>query len=442
MARVWRELLTVDQIGMEQDFFTVGGHSLLAAQLLLRIKQVFGVSLPLQRILLRPTIRGLSAEVCGKQVSGQQTAETAVPDFDARERAASLIPSALIPSALIPSALIPSALAPLAAQRPSKVLLTGATGFVGAYLVRELLDRGLTVYCLVRAPSTDIAQARLRDRLKVAGLGDEERVHVIAGDLASPRLGLSPAEFNALGTEIDLILHNGAQVDAVLPYERLSSANIDGTAEVLRLAVTGRTKPLHYVSTVSAGPAALGRTTAGYANTKWHAERLVEAAGERGVPVTICRLPRVTAATETGPGNDRDIMFRLLRDVLRLGQAPDLDLAEDWVPVDEVARCLADISLAEISLGCSAGARFRLVADEPVRFAHLVKLAGPVDVVPVTDWLAALADQLPEEHVLLRPIFQDRGKSPDGELHPGFKPVRAGHIDDDMIRRYLEENQP
>src|SRR5262249_19684535 len=136
----------------------------------------------------------------------------------------------------------PRRVAPAAlATPPSDVLLTGATGFLGAFLLAELLRDGrATVHCLVRAPDRSIARARIERHLASYGLWDEamrDRIAPLPGDLGRPALGLSPNQFGELAERVEVVYHNGARLNFVQPYASLRDVNVGGTAEVLRLAV-------------------------------------------------------------------------------------------------------------------------------------------------------------------------------------------------------------
>ena len=138
---------------------------------------------------------------------------------------------------------------------PRALFLTGATGFLGAYLLDELLRQtDATIYCLVRAADQTQGAQRLQTHLQSYGLWQDDwaaRCIPLCGDLAQPRLGLGEAQFALLGDTIDVIYHNGAWVNALYPYERLRAANVLGTQEVIRLAALGHPKPLHYISTLA-----------------------------------------------------------------------------------------------------------------------------------------------------------------------------------------------
>jgi hypothetical protein len=145
---------------------------------------------------------------------------------------------------------------PAAPHRPDKILLTGATGFFGSHLLLELLRQTeAEVVCLVRATGSRCGKERLWQTLAARGLSlrteERRRVGVIAGDLGSPRLGLSPQAWEQQARRIDAVYHAAANVNLVHSYVSLCRDNVAGTAEVLRLCGQGRPKWLHYVSTLS-----------------------------------------------------------------------------------------------------------------------------------------------------------------------------------------------
>src|SRR5690606_27771599 len=110
-----------------------------------------------------------------------------------------------------------------------------------------------TIWCLVRAESTDQAMARISGALEEAGLWSDEyrsRVRMLCGDLGAEKFGLSHDVYDELSRVIDTVVHNGARVNFAEPYESLRQANVVGTCNVIEFAAAVRAKGVHYVSTL------------------------------------------------------------------------------------------------------------------------------------------------------------------------------------------------
>ncbi|MFD6162967.1 thioester reductase domain-containing protein [Nocardia sp. NPDC060256] len=259
---------------------------------------------------------------------------------------------ALADTALDP-AVVPGA---LRSSELRTVLLTGASGFLGAYLVHELVNRlDVRVRCMVRATGSVAAQGRVESALRRHRLWSPDtmrNVEAAPGDLTAPRLGLNAADYGRLADTTDAIVHNGARVNHAEPYERLRAANVTGTVEILRLACRSAAIPVHFVSTTSvvAGQDSpireivpgLPRHSDGYVLGKWVAEVLMTQAAARGLPVVIHRPDRICGATATGATGTDDAFWTIVRAIVRLGVAPSItDAAISLVPADYVASAIA-----------------------------------------------------------------------------------------------------
>jgi thioester reductase-like protein len=346
-----------------------------------------------------------------------------------------------------------SFLATLAPRRQVRgrehALVTGATGFFGAFLLAELLDESdVHAHCLVRARDARHGWERLRETLASYGRWQPEhaeRISVVVGDLEKPSLGLDSRAFDALCAEVDVIYHSGARVDALLPYEHLRAANVSGTRELLRISATASTKPFHFFSTLSAAvldrPGASGAS--GYVVSKWHAEQLVIAARAKGLPASVFRLPRLSGDSRTGLGNRRDAAAQFLEWVLALRAAPEVDVEETWVPVDEAARVLVDAAREHRS-----GGLFRLTTEAPVRLRELVDVARKggydVELKPLAAWTSDLAARSPEAHEVLMSLFgdasseQEARRPAESDSAGDFAPIIARGVDEGLIRVYLD----
>jgi thioester reductase-like protein len=296
------------------------------------------------------------------------------------------------------------------ASRPERILLTGATGFLGSFLLSELLRRTRAeIHCLVRAPNVEEGERRIRGALETYAQWDEKRsprIFPVAGDLSEPLLGLGAERFEELSDEIDVVYHNGASVNWVYPYEALKPTNVLGTQEVLRLASRHGTKPVHFVSTLGVFPL-VGRSDAGvvredddldhggslyngYTQTKWVAEKLVETALSRGLPGCVYRPALITGDSRTGAWNKDDFTCKMIKTWAGLGTAPEVGTKLNLVPVDYVSRAIVSLSLRDGSLG----KRFHLANPHPVGVDDLVSwietFGYPIKRIPYDRWRADL----------------------------------------------------
>jgi thioester reductase-like protein len=352
LARAWREVLGIGRVGVHDDFFALGGNSLVAPRLLLRLSEAVGLALPLDALFAAPTVAELAALV---ERAGREGFEAALPAREPLDLAAEV---ALDPEIRPAAGLVP------ATGPPRAVFLTGASGFLGAFLAAELLaSTEASIVCLVRASGPAEAAERLRRNLEARGVWRPEaagRLRAVAGDLSQPRFGLDRATFDRLAAEVEAVYHAGAWVNFTYPYRVLKPANVLGTVEALRLAAGGRTKPLHFVSSVAVfapGSLAAGRVAredsalpataglfSGYAESKWAAEKLVGLARQRGIPATIHRPGVVGGHSETGAGNSRDLVWNVIKGSIELGAAMRGMGMLDVAPVDYVARAIVHLS--------------------------------------------------------------------------------------------------
>ncbi|MET0405112.1 MAG: myxochelin non-ribosomal peptide synthetase MxcG [Cystobacter sp.] len=348
---IWEQVLGVSGVSTQDDFFELGGQSLQSIQVANRLSVALGREVPVATVFRHPTAAGLAQAL-------EHGSVTAVP-------VGGLTP-AMLADAELPEDIVPvmaeGAKATVSQAPPRQVLLTGATGFVGTHLLDQLLRQTQArIVCPVRARDEAHAMERIRQALVGQGLATDhlsERVLALPADLTQPHLGLSTPRFHGLAAECDVIYHNAAVVSVVREYGSLKAVNVKGTRELLRLAAAVRPKPLHYVSTLAVAPASNLRPDVpedfvpahaglldGYQQSKWIAERLVQQAGERGLPVAVYRLGRVVGAPQTAIVNPQDLVWRILLAGIPAGALPQMDVHETWTPVDYVARAIVRLSL-------------------------------------------------------------------------------------------------
>src|ERR1700682_6411535 len=153
--------------------------------------------------------------------------------------------------ARLPDDIAPPGPAP---QACGHVLLTGATGFLGRQMLRELLaDGALEVTCLIRASDDRETRVRLDETMRLAGIDTPAamaRVHAVRGDTSQPGLGMGEA-YAALAARVDAVYHCAAEVSWVKSYALLRRTNVLAALEVIRFACAARAKPVTFVSSLA-----------------------------------------------------------------------------------------------------------------------------------------------------------------------------------------------
>ncbi|RAL13936.1 polyketide synthase [Aspergillus homomorphus CBS 101889] len=295
------------------------------------------------------------------------------------------------------------------------VFFTGATGFLGAYLLCMLasLPHVKQVACLVRAPNEQVGLDRIKRTLQDYGLplDYEAKVKAIPGDLANPQLGLGTKQYKELAEWASVVFHLAAAVDYTLPYSFHREANILGLYHMLQFANTGRLKALHYTSTISAWGAAChisGELVPedarpsfdpdeqdqhiGYTRSKAVAEQVIWNAISNGLPISIYRPGYVTGHSVTGRTKASDMMNYLMSTCIRIRAYPAAPrLRNQFAPVDFCCSALLRLALSPASLG-HAYNLVRPDQNQTVTFEETFTLLSqlclsPLRCLPPSEWV-------------------------------------------------------
>lgn len=249
------------------------------------------------------------------------------------------------------------------------VLLTGANGFVGTEILRQLLEHRQVsrVIGLVRGDTDDAARQRTIDAAVKALWWTNyhaDKLEVWRGDLSLPHLGLDPTRWDSLtsGQQVNVIIHSGATVHWTKSYEVLEAANVGSTLELLLLAmglpcmrflyVTGG-RPWDSHEELDVAEELSTDNAIAYSQTKFVAEAVVKRAAQRS-PSESDRLavfnPGWVIGTPTeGFSNPDDYIWRLVATCVNIG-AYNAAEADGWLSISDViatATAIIDVALGK-----------------------------------------------------------------------------------------------
>jgi thioester reductase-like protein len=291
------------------------------------------------------------------------------------------------------------------------ILLTGVTGFLGAFILRDLmLHTKAKVICLVRADSDAAAKDRVVNNCEKYLVWNDEysdRLHVVVGDLARSNFGVSQEQYDELSASVDSIIHSAAKVNFLESFEALYQDNVNVVQELLRFATRKKLKVVEYVSTFSvllAGKDKLldecevhtfPKLGLGYTQSKWAAEQLLYKAKNVGIPVNIYRPGIITGDSVNGLYNQDDLFINMKLNSLQIQKYIQSDVPIYIVPVD-----LVSLSIVKLTMKRSVGNIYHLFGSIKISFAALMKRISKhfVKLSPVTkdEWFNAVIKAVKE----------------------------------------------
>jgi NAD(P)-dependent dehydrogenase (short-subunit alcohol dehydrogenase family) len=260
--------------------------------------------------------------------------------------------------------------------------VTGATGFIGRHLLERLLERKGAIHCLVRKESLGKFQ-ELREQL---GVG-EERLVAVVGDLAKPKLGVTPAQQRQLAGKVKHFFHLAALYDLAADAQSQITANVEGTRHALELADALKAGCFHHVSSIAAAGLYSGvfredmfdeaeELDHPYFRTKHDSEGLVRK--EYARPYRVYRPGIVIGDSRTGEIDKIDGPYYFFRLIKKMRQTlppwmPTIGLEGgriNLVPVDWVAAALDHIAHKP----ALDGHTFHLTDPAPRRIGEVLNL--------------------------------------------------------------------
>ncbi|GIC92860.1 putative NRPS-like protein biosynthetic cluster [Aspergillus udagawae] len=443
LASTLQEYLPESEITPTDNIFSHGLSSLHAARLIGRIRQDRGKSITLAQLHQNPTIDGLA-----KFLSSSDDKTTDLPSLERCVRDSKHVDTDLLPP-------------DWQAENEGRVFLTGATGFLGAHILHQLLaiPSVQKVACLARGRGNLSASARIQQTLEKFDLWDgrletTRKIVVLEGDLGDTTLGLGEDQFKWLIDWASVIFHVGARVNWCEPYEAHYVPNVVGTRNIIRAAMLGRRKALHYVSSIDVWTVtgfinkvdrvyedeplmphvnAVPYDT-GYSASQFVAEEIVQRARACGLPTAIYRPGFIIGHSEKGIANENDFFSRLIMGSIQSGYFPHLPTQRlEYVTVDYVTAAILHIASSWENLGRA----YHIVppdrsvsVDYDQKYRMLREIGYPVQMIDYKEWVGYIRDS-PENALesmmplLDEAVYEDLSRLQTSRNTPVYDPTNT-----------------
>jgi thioester reductase-like protein len=288
---------------------------------------------------------------------------------------------------------------------PPSTLVTGSTGYVGAFVVEEVLTKTSSdVICLVRDHGGDNHQ-KLVEHLESLGIHLEDKLHrlkVVIGDITKPRLGL--VDYDALSVSVSHVIHCAAWTNHLRPYSDLAATNVDSVKHFIAFCFLVNKKTLSFVSSLG-GVAELtdkgelsenfpGNISdehlppSGYGLAKFRAEQLIKKAIDDGLECKVMRLGQMTGDSQNGKGVrwDDHLMLQLKECVLSAYAADWPNEKRSFIPCDYAAKIIVALTFGKQVENGVYNISYEAITWRAI-IAYLNKLGYNIKLIPPEKWL-------------------------------------------------------
>ncbi|EGX90922.1 NRPS-like enzyme [Cordyceps militaris CM01] len=256
----------------------------------------------------------------------------------------------------------------IGATPASSVVVTGATGSLGAHVVTTLASNPeiTTIFCLVRAPTKSQALIRVKESLiqrclyHSLSLTSRHKIVALPCDLSDPKLGLSAQDYQAVAQDLRCIIHCAWSVNFNMHLSSFEKGDIAGVNHLLALVKASPTRAsMNFCSSVSSCSRATQSPVPeslpdlawaqgmGYAQSKSVAEHVCARAAAAGIPARVLRVGQIVGDTKHGVWNAQEAVPMMMQTAVTVGALPRLAETPSWLPVDTVAEAVVDMSLSD-----------------------------------------------------------------------------------------------
>ena len=346
LADIWAKTLNLERVGIEDNFFSIGGDSLSAIKIVATASK-YGITLSAQSFYKYPTIKLLVKYAIDKKEVSNLKDTYSTNKVTLKKNQISNI--------------------------SGDILLVGATGFLGSHILYDLIhNTNFRIYCLIRGKSEEHARKRLKDRLNYY-FNDtldsylDNRIITLQGDFSEYNLGLSEDNYSKLLSTIDTVINTAATVKHLGDYSYFEKINVTSVKNLIAFCKKSQNIKLVHISTLSIA----GNTNNKeeecefteenlyinqdfgdnvYIKTKFLAEKLLFEALTDGLNITIFRLGNITWRSKDGKFqyNDKEnLFFNLMEYIIKVKELPSAvkEKSFNLSPVEDCSRLIVSILL-------------------------------------------------------------------------------------------------
>ncbi len=406
LCQLLGEILHIEKVGVEDDFFAYGGDSLAAIEYVAKAHGK-GIEMSLQNVFDYPTVRTLCNFLKGEKKEKVRYKES---DFDKYK---DFFHKNVVEEDAI-----------FEKQSLGNVLLTGATGFLGAHVLNELMQKeNGKIYCLIRGDQADDRRGRLKEILQYY-FGDRyvseinKRIIPIIGDIEKE--GLS----DEMPSDVQTVIHTAASVKHYGSYSYFHRVNTEGTSHVIEYAKKMRAKLIH-ISTLSVSGNSMADDFTVYRSdeekffcetsfyigqpldnvyirSKFEAERKVYDAMLDGLNAKVIRVGNLTNRASDykfQPNYTSNAFLTRVKAILEFSLFPNylIPLYAEFSPIDKTAE-----GIVKIAQYADKQCVFHLNSDKVIHFNRFLEvvheLGIPMKVVSGAEFNCALQETMKQSN--------------------------------------------
>ncbi|ORX84130.1 putative acyl-CoA synthetase [Anaeromyces robustus] len=329
LAILWSQWfdVPVDTISRSTNFFEMGGDSLVGVQTTALIKKYYG-DVPFNFLNTYQTL-GQIEDFVDNPVRWYRASAKLLENYNEAKTK--------------PAKEIFGEINVTKNNNRKSVAVTGATGYLGVYVVNELckindIDK---IYCIGRSTNLSELKAKMLSMMRKVNIPMNNKIELVIGDVTKANCAIEPKILETIQKECNALIHCAAVVNWNKTYEQLKDANVTGVINAMKIA--GQSMNFVYISSFGAAlkkdetlSNSIPKDAFGYIQTKWLSEHYVKRGKEVGINSTIIRPCYIIADSKTGVCNTDDFIYKFIKQCIIYKIAPS-GVFLNLTPVDKVA---------------------------------------------------------------------------------------------------------